>query len=129
MLGARRASVGVALCAITVALGLATGATPAGAVVTTIDGQGYGITPLPGSEEAGLVERYEAQLAMGPSSDAGVRPYDVPPFGGTQLINLGGGPVMHSATTHVIYWDPNGEFTTTTKEQVRLGMNEMLKTQ
>src|SRR4029077_897341 len=41
------------------------------------------------------------------------RPFDELPNGGSRLESLGG-PVMHTATTHVIYWDPRGEFTTTT---------------
>ena len=30
-------------------------------------------------------------------------------------MNVESGPVMHSVTTHVIYWDPHKEFTGTTK--------------
>jgi len=114
-LSARRSRVIVALCSFTVALALAAGATPAGAVVAKIGGHGYGITPINGAAQANLVAAYEAQHAAGLSAGPLAQRFDVGPGGGTQLVNLEDGPVMHSVTTHVIYWDPNNEFTSTTK--------------
>jgi len=114
-LSARRSRVIVALCSFTVALALAAGATPAGAVVAKIGGHGYGITPINGAAQANLVAAYEAQHAAGLSAGPLAQRFDVAPGGGTQLVNLEDGPVMHSVTTHVIYWDPNNEFTSTTK--------------
>ncbi len=108
----------VGLCSLAVALALAAGATPAGAVVAKIGGHGYGITPLNGADEAKLVAAYEAQHAAAHSAGPLAHRYDVGPSGGTQLTNVVGGPVMHSVTTHVIYWDPNKEFTSTSKDIV-----------
>jgi PKD repeat protein len=105
----------VGLCSLALLIALAAGAAPAGAIVAKIGGHGYGITPMNGAGEGELAARYEAQdaerLQVGPLAQR----YDVGPSGGTQLFNAEDGPVMHSATTHVIYWDPNKEFTTTTK--------------
>ena len=114
-LSARRLRVGVACCSFAGALLLAIGATPAGAVVAKIGGHGYGITPINAAAGANLAARYEAQHRAGLSSGPLAHRYDVGPSGGTPLFNAEGGPVMHSATMHVIYWDPNKEFTSTTK--------------
>ncbi len=113
--GARRSRVVIGLCSFASALLLAVGATPAGAVVTKIGGRGYGITPINGDIEASLAAKYQAEHAAAMSVGALAHPYDVGPGGGTQLVNLEVGPVMHAVTTHVIYWDPNKEFTSTTK--------------
>lgn len=91
------------------------GADSADAVVAKIGGHGYGVTPINEATESDLVAAYRAQhgagLAVGPLAHR----YDVGPSGGGELFNAEGGPVMHSVTTHVIYWDPNKEFTSTTK--------------
>jgi PKD repeat protein len=90
------------------------GAAPAGAEVANIHGHGYGITPQRSSNGARLARALQARHASSPTQ---VRRFDEPPFAGSQLEYLGG-PVMHSTDTHVIYWDPNKEFTTKTKEVV-----------
>jgi hypothetical protein len=103
------------VCALGVLVALAFSAAPAAAVVAEVGRHGYGITPIRGSDEEQLVSAYEAQhesaLSLAPLASR----YDVGPLGGTQLVNAANGPVMHSVTTHVIYWDPNNEFTATTK--------------
>jgi PKD repeat protein len=108
-LAAGRSTVVVGICSLSVAVALFAGAVPAGAVVAKIGGHGYGITPIDGTGQAGLVATYRAQH----SSRA--RPFDEAPFGGLPLESEGG-PVMHSVTSHVIYWDPaTSQFTATTK--------------
>jgi len=62
-----------------------------------------------------MVADYRAHAAARGSR---VRRADEPGFGGGTELHEEGGPVMHSVTTHVIYWDPSGRFTTTTKEIV-----------
>jgi PKD repeat protein len=96
-------ALGVALVALSLS------ATPAGAVVARIGGHGYGVTPIRGVNTARLPAVKRALSASGRST-TGPLPYD----SGGQLV-YHGGPVMHSVTTHVIYWDPGGEFTATTK--------------
>ncbi len=104
----------VALCSCAVALMLSTGATPATAVVAKIGGHGYGITPINDAVEAKLVGAYREQHQS--RARATARAFDEPPFGGSELENVEDGPVMHGATTHVIYWDPpTSQFTGTTK--------------
>jgi PKD repeat protein len=83
-------------------------------VVAKIGGHGYGITPIKGISETNLAGGYQAQHAERLSAGPLTRRYDAGPSGGTQLLNIENGPVMHSATTHVIYWDPKEEFTSTT---------------
>ncbi|HZL47916.1 MAG TPA: PKD domain-containing protein [Solirubrobacteraceae bacterium] len=95
------------LCSLVLALSL--GASSAGAVVARIDGHGYGITPLRGVNLGSLPAAKRALAASATSRSAPLR-YDK---AGQMVSN--GGPVMHSVTTHVIYWDPSSEFTTTTK--------------
>jgi hypothetical protein len=58
-------------------------AAPAGAVVTTVGGQQYGIEPQ--------------------STAAAVEP--------TTPLSYGGGPVVHSNATYAIYWDPESAYT------------------
>jgi PKD repeat protein len=94
------------------ALLAAFGAASASAVVAKFAGHGYGITPLNGAGEAALIA---AHRQSAPVPRDGVRPFDEPPFGGSLLENLEEGPVMHKVTTHVIYWDPSSQFTSTTK--------------
>jgi hypothetical protein len=103
------------LCLLALLISLAAAATPADAIVAKIGGHGYGITPINGAGEDELAARYEAEHAEGLQIGPLAHRYDVGPSGGTQLFNAEDGPVMHSATTHVIYWDPSKEFTTTTK--------------
>jgi hypothetical protein len=88
---------------------LSLSATRAGAVVARIGGHGYGVTPIRGVNSARLPAVKRA-LSAPAASPTGPLPYD----SGAQLVNHGG-PVMHSVTTHVIYWDPSGDFTATTK--------------
>ncbi len=92
---------------------LAVGAAPAAAVVAALNGHGYGITPIRAVDEAGLIAKFEAERSAFAHPLA--QRHDVGPLGGTQLVNAEDGPVMHSVTTHAIYWDPNGEFTSDTK--------------
>jgi hypothetical protein len=94
---------------------LAVGAAPAAAVVATLNGHGYGITPIRGVDEEGLIAKFEAERSVRLFAHPLAQRHDVGPLGGTQLVNAEDGPVMHSVTTHVIYWDPNGEFTSATK--------------
>jgi PKD repeat protein len=104
---ARIALLAMALLAFTFAFALA--AAPAGAVLARIGGHDYGVTPIRGVSPAALPAVKRA-VASAPARPSGARPYDTV----GQLVNHGG-PVMHSVTTHVIYWDPSGEFTATTK--------------
>jgi len=90
-------------------LALSLGATPAGAVIAKIGGHTYGVTPVRDVNPASLPAVQRALGALKLSATAPV-PYDK----AGQLVN-NGGPVMHSVTTHVVYWDPSGEFTITTK--------------
>jgi len=93
-------------------LALLFGATPAAAIVAKVGGHTYGVTPVRGVNPARLpaVKRALGALKL---SATGPVPYDK----AGQLVN-NGGPVMHSVTTHVIYWDPGGEFTSATKSIV-----------
>jgi PKD repeat protein len=87
-------------------------AAPAGAVLARIGGHDYGVTPIKGVNPASLPAVKRA-VASAPASTSRARPYDK----AGQLLNHGG-PVMHSVDTHVIYWDPSGEFTALTKSIV-----------
>jgi PKD domain len=108
----RSAAVG-GLCLLSLAIALLAAAVPARAIVASIRGHGYGITPINGAAEANLVAAYRAEHAV--AGHASARVFDEPPFGGSPLESEGG-PVMHSSTTHVIYWDPpTSQFTTTTR--------------
>jgi PKD repeat protein len=81
-----------------------------------IGGHTYGVAPIKGVslESIPASHRTAAPSATPPS---GTHNFDGLPKGGGPLLYKGG-PVMHSVTTHVVYWDPNGEFTSTTKEIV-----------
>jgi hypothetical protein len=109
------AKAAVIVCALGVLVALSFSAAPASAVVAELGGHGYGITPLKAVDEEQLVSAYEAQHQAALSAAPFASPYDVGPLGGSQLVNLEDGPVMHSVTTHVIYWDPNKELTDATK--------------
>jgi hypothetical protein len=90
-------------------------ARPAEAIITKIGSQGYGVTPIGGVNPASLSGAYRALGASGVSGTPSARNQDELPLGGTPLVSHGG-PVMHSTTTHVIYWDPHKEFKPTTTE-------------
>jgi PKD repeat protein len=100
---------GLVALLIIAGLTLSLSAAPAGAVVAKIRGHAYGLTPIRGVNPARLPGVKRARSTSGTSA-TGPLPYDA----GGQLANHGG-PVMHSVTTHVIYWDPSGDFTATTK--------------
>jgi len=93
-------------------LALSLGAAPAGAVIAKVGGHTYGVTPVRGVNPASLPAVKRALGALKLSATAPVL-YDK----AGQLVN-NGGPVMHSVTTHVIYWDPSGEFTVAAKSIV-----------
>jgi Flp pilus assembly secretin CpaC len=95
-------------------LSLSLGASSAGAVVAKIRGHGYGVTPITGVNPASLAGAQHAQAPPASSPAGAPRNFDGAPNGGGPLLDEGG-PVMHSDNTHVIYWDPNSEFTATTK--------------
>jgi PKD repeat protein len=90
-------------------LALSVWAAPSGAVVANIHGHAYGLTPIRGVNPAALPSVQRA-LRASPRSATGPLPYDK-----AGQLEYHHGPVMHSVTTHVIYWDPGGEFTPTTK--------------
>jgi PKD repeat protein len=100
------------LCSLVLALSL--GASSAGAVVAKIRGHGYGVTPITGVNPASMAGAQHAQAPSASSPLGAPRNFDGAPKGGGPLL-YEGGPVMHSDNTHVIYWDPNSEFTATTK--------------
>ena len=83
---------------------------PAGAVVTDIGESSYGVTPIKGVSPASVPGARVAAGAQAPPGAAGPVNFD----GGGPLLSHGG-PVMHSITSHLIYWDPNSEFTAPTK--------------
>jgi PKD repeat protein len=97
---------------------LSLSSTPAGAVVVRIGGRGYGVAPIKSIDASSMVGAYRSRRALRLSGSAGARNYDGAPLGGGQLEYLGG-PVMHSANTHVIYWDPSEQFKPTTKGIIR----------
>lgn len=101
-----------ALCVAT--LWLSANANPARAIVATVGGHGYGVAPIRGVNPAGIGGAYGSIASIGLTASASVLGQDELPNGGGPLID-DGGPVMHSNTTHVIYWDPNGEFTVSAK--------------
>ena len=109
-LSPRRGRVVVRVSSLVVALALSLGASPAGAVIARIGGHSYGVTPLRGMSLGSLPAAKRA-LAASATSRSAPLPYDK----AGQLVNQENGPVMHSVTTHVIYWDPGGEFSETTK--------------
>jgi PKD repeat protein len=93
-------------------LALSVWAEPSSAVIAKIGRHAYGLTPIRGVNPARLPAVKRA-LSASQASASGAVPYDK----AGQLVNHGG-PVMHSVTTHVIYWDPSAEFTATTKAVV-----------
>jgi PKD repeat protein len=101
---------------LAVAALLVAGEPPAAAIVVRLHGHGYGVAPISVARGEALA-RARPQLAgaaPSPGGAAAVRPFDQAPGGGKPLT-WQGGPVMHSNTTRVVYWDPNKEFTSTTK--------------
>jgi PKD repeat protein len=98
-------------------------ATPAGAVVVGIHGHGYSIAPRAGVDATKLSGAKRARAAIRAARrpaafSSRARPFDELPEGGEELEWVGG-PVMHSTNTHVVYWDPNKEFTATTKTIIK----------
>jgi PKD repeat protein len=85
------------------ALALSANAVPAGAIVVKLRGRAVGVTPINNARGEAFSRAH-----------ARVRRLDELPKGGIALT-YHGGPVMHSSTTHVIYWDPSKEFSETTK--------------
>lgn len=110
----RSLNIGIVMLLLAVALSAAFGATNAHAVVAKFAGHGYGIAPLNAADQALLVAAHRQSAA----GRGGARAFDEPPFGGTRLGNFSDGPVMHEVTTHLVYWDPSSQFTTTTKDIV-----------
>jgi PKD repeat protein len=104
----------IAAALIAGAFVLSLAAPPAGAIIVKVGNQGYGVTPIRGVEPASIPGAYRAPEASGLSAAGSARNQDGLPFGGSALASQGG-PVMHSTTTHVIYWDPSKEFKATTK--------------
>ena len=88
---------------------LALGAGQAGAVVARIGGRSYGLTPVRGVNLARMPAAERARSSPTRAPGVPLR-YD-----STGQLESHGGPVMHSVTTHVVYWDPSSEFTATTK--------------
>jgi PKD repeat protein len=92
-------------------LALALCAAPAGAVIGDVAGHVYGLTPIRGVNPASLSSVRRA--ARSPAAATSPLPYDK-----AGQLTYHGGPVMHSVTTHVIYWDQSAEFTGATKSIV-----------
>jgi PKD repeat protein len=113
--GRRGPLLAAALCAAMLVLWV--GATGADAIVAKIGGHGYGVTPIRGVNPASIGAASRAQHAS-PPSRSGKSRADELPFGGSPLT-YHGGPVMHSNTTHLIYWDPNKEFQPTTRAIIK----------
>lgn len=99
------------------ALMLALDAVPAGAVVAKIGGHGFGLTPVKGLHLGAIPGARNTAPGARTKASAAPRRFDEPPGGGGPLL-YHGGPVMHSTETHVIYWDPNSEFSTSAKEVI-----------
>ena len=110
--GATTLATVVGLCSLVLALSL--GASSAGAVVAKIRGHGYGVTLVNGVNPASLAGTQHTHVPAASSPAGAPRNFDGAPKGGGPLLDEGG-PVMHATNTHVIYWDPNSEFTATTK--------------
>jgi PKD repeat protein len=81
-------------------------ASSARALLVEANGHVYGVTLVKGVRAS----QVPGALRVGRAS---LRADELP--NGGSLLESHGGPVMHSATTHVIYWDPREEFTTTTE--------------
>jgi PKD repeat protein len=112
--GARRTAIAASVCLCMAVLPSAFRASPAGAIVATVGGHGYGVTPMRGVNPMSIAGAYRAPSSLGRSPAPGTHRFDEAPNGGGALIDEGG-PVMESNTTHVIYWDPNKEFTAATR--------------
>lgn len=96
------------------ALFLSLGASGASAVIARIGTHGYGVTPIKGVSARSIAGAYRAPGSGAAPQPPAAKNYDGAPSGGGPLKYLGG-PVMHSNSAHVIYWDPGKEFTATTK--------------
>jgi hypothetical protein len=109
----------VLLCLLLAALAtiVGLGAARAEAIVVRpgAGGHGYGVTLRSGVDPTALAGVTRSSSASTEKSGAASRTAEVQ--GGN--LKYEGGPVMHSTRAHVIYWDPNGEFTSTSKELVK----------
>jgi PKD repeat protein len=92
------------LLALLMLLALSTDPGRASAIVVKLHGHRFGVTPLSTPRGHAFAKAHEPSI----------RRFDEAPNGGGSLL-YHGGPVMHSSTTHVIYWDPSKEFSETTK--------------
>jgi PKD repeat protein len=110
--GVRRGRAATASALGLAVLVLSVWAAPSGAVVAKVGRHIYGLTPIRGVNPAALPSVQRALRESGRSA-TGPIPYDK-----AGQLGYHGGPVMHSVNTHVIYWDPGGEFTATTKNIV-----------
>ncbi len=106
--------IAASLCLCMAVLAPAFGASPAAAIVATVGGHGYGVTPIRGVKATSIAGAYRAPRSLGRSPAPRTHRFDEAPNGGGALIDEGG-PVMESNTTHVIYWDPSEEFTVATR--------------
>jgi PKD repeat protein len=88
------------------------GAAPAHAIVLSVGGQTYGLTPIRGVMPQASATSHRLIQRSGTA-----RSFDGPPEGGGPLV-YNGGPVLHTVVSHVIYWDPGGEFTAATKSVI-----------
>jgi hypothetical protein len=70
---------------------------PAGAVVTSIEGKTFGVSPRPGQKFKAGGYSEEGYFPEGPPS----------PF---TFANASGNPVLHYSRTYVIYWDPTDHY-------------------
>ena len=100
-----------ALAALTLGLMLGAGAQPAQALVVKIGGRSVGVVPLQAANgrPAGASDPAAARL----QAASGVTGLDA-----SGPLVKHSGPVMHSVTTHVVYWDPSKDFTEKTQEVI-----------
>jgi PKD repeat protein len=100
------------LLALTASLALALlgGAPPAQALVVKIGGRSVGVAPLYAANGRPAGAFNPAARPEAPSGPTG--------FDASGPLLKHSGPVMHSVTTHVIYWDPSKDFTEKTQEVI-----------
>lgn len=96
------AGLGMAIAALAV---VCTFASSAEAVVVHVgNGQRAGITPVRGINPASIPDTVVAGRATSSS-----------PFSSNGNVDYHGGPVLHSSTPYLIFWDPDHEFTSADK--------------
>ncbi len=100
----------LALGCAAAALALLYSAAPGKAIVVSVAGQRYGVTPVDDARGEAFARAVAPGIARPAPGRSEARPFDE--FG---PVEYHGGPVMHGNTTHVVYWDPHGEFKSTTK--------------